>query len=157
MRLQSSLIVEHNNKYSSLHKQNFDHVSGQLNNLGFNPDRIIQKITDFLGNLRSVEVNSLTAQAAVDSVPVATIGACKWFVHVFEEATPANREAFEIFAINDGTNADFNEVSKLKLGSTGGNFVNASVDVSGGNMRLLLVSNTAGLTCRVRRVAVEDV
>lgn len=117
----------------------------------------LQKVADFLGNLRSVETTGVTTQVAVDSVPVATIGACKWFVLAFEEATPANREAVEIYALNDGTNADFNEVGKLKLGSTGGNFINLDVDVSGGNMRLLADSNTAGLTVRVRRIAVEDV
>lgn len=116
-----------------------------------------QKVANFLGNLRSVEVTGLTTQAVVDSVPVSTIAACKWFVVAFEEANTANREAFEVYAINDSTTADFNEVSKLKLGTTGGNFINVDVDVSGGNMRLLAESNTAGLTVRARRVAVEDI
>jgi hypothetical protein len=116
-----------------------------------------QAVADFLGNLRSVESVSLSTQTAVDSVPVSTIAACKWFIVAFEEATPANREAIEVYAINDGTNADFNEVSKLKLGTTGGQFVQVDVDVSGGNMRLLIDTNTAGLTVRARRIAVEDI
>lgn len=116
-----------------------------------------QSLGDFLSNLRSVEVTGVTTSTAVDQVPVATIGACKWYVLAFEEATPANREAFEVYAINDGTNTDYNEVSKLKMGTTGGNFINVSVDVSGGNMRLLATSSTAGITIRARRIAVEDV
>lgn len=47
MRLQSSLIGEHNTEFSSQHKQKLDHISGHLDNLGFNPDSIIQKIAVF--------------------------------------------------------------------------------------------------------------
>ena len=53
MRLPSSLILEHNTKNSSLHKQNLDHLSGRLDNLGINPDTIIQKIADFQGAIPS--------------------------------------------------------------------------------------------------------
>jgi hypothetical protein len=117
----------------------------------------IQKITDFLGNLRSVEEVNVSTQTVIDSVGVSDVAACKWFIVAFEEATPANREAIEVFALNDGASADFNEVSKLRLGTTGGNFLQLSVDVSGGNMRLLVDTNTTGLTVRARRVAVEDI
>lgn len=116
-----------------------------------------QAVADFLGNLRSVEVTGVTTSTVVDQVPVATVAACKWLVTCFEEAATANREAFEVYALNDGTSADFNEVGKLKLGTTGGTFINVSVDISGGNMRLLATSSTAGLTIRARRIAVEDV
>lgn len=117
----------------------------------------LQKVADFLGNLRSVEVTAVTTQVALDSVPVASVGACAWKVLAFEEATPANREAYVVYAMNDGTNTDETVYAKLKLGSTGGNFLNIETDVSGGNMRLLVDSGTAGLTVRARRIAVEDI
>lgn len=115
----------------------------------------LQKVANFLGSLRSVEVTGVTAEASVDEVPVATVSSCKWLIHAFEEATPANRTSVEVFAINDGTNADDTVYAKLKLGA---NF-NAvfSVDISGGNMRLRASSSTAGITVRARRIAVEDI
>jgi hypothetical protein len=118
----------------------------------------IQKITDFLGNLRSVEVTGITTATVVDQVPVASVGSCVWHVLAFEEATPANRRSFTVSAVNDSSVADFSEYATLKLGSTNANFSRPSVDISGGNMRLLVESNsTAGITVRARRVAVEDI
>lgn len=115
----------------------------------------LQKILDFIGNLRSVEEAAVTTEVSLDEVPIASVIACKWFIVAVEDATPANREAIEIYAVHDGTSADFNEVSKLKLGS---NFnADYNVDVSGGNMRLRVSSSTAGVTFRARRVAVEDI
>lgn len=115
----------------------------------------LQKIGDFLGNLRSVEVTSVTTITDVDTVPVASVYACKWLVTSFEEATPTNRKAVEIYALNDGTNADKTVYAKLKRGSAFD--INYTVDVSGGNMRLRASSSTAGVTVRARRIAVEDV
>lgn len=117
----------------------------------------LQAVADFLGNLRSTEVTSVTTAVTVDEVPVASVGACKWLVTAFEEATPANRVAREIYAINDGTNSDDTVYAKLKLGTTSGSFLTLTTDVSGGNMRLRASSSTAGLTVRARRIAVEDV
>jgi hypothetical protein len=115
----------------------------------------LQKVTDFLGNLRSVEVTGVTTAVSVDEVPVATIGACKWLVTAFEEATPANRQAVEVYGLNNGSVADDTVYAKLKVGA---NFnLSLSVDVSGGNMRLRASSSTAGVTVRARRLAVEDV
>lgn len=115
----------------------------------------LQKLADFVGNLRSVEVTGVTASAPIDLVPVATVYACKWLVTAFEEATPTNRKAFEVFALNDGSASDDTVYAKLKLGA---NFdVTIGTDVSGGNMRLLASSSTAGITVRARRIAVEDI
>ncbi len=47
MRLKSSLISEHNAKLSSLHQKKLEYISGQLDQSGFNPEGIIQKISDF--------------------------------------------------------------------------------------------------------------
>ena len=113
---------------------------------------LFQRIGDLLAQLRGVEATGITAEADVDSVPVATVKACKWFIEAFEEATPANREGVEIYAINDGTLVVHNEISKLKLGS--GNIVDFNVDIDTGNMRLRASSSTAGITVRARRVEV---
>ena len=115
----------------------------------------LQKVADFLGHLRSAEVTGVTTATTVDEVPVATYGACKWLVHAFEEATPANVKAVEVYAINDGSTADDTQYAKLKLGS---NFnLDLSVDISGGNMRLRAASSTAGITVRARRLGVIDI
>lgn len=111
----------------------------------------IQKVVDFIGGLRNVETTGITTQTVVDEVPVATVGACKWFVYAFEEASPTDVRAMEVFALNDGTTSKENVTNKLKIG--GFNF-QIDTDISGGNMRLLATSSTAGVTVRVRRVEV---
>lgn len=110
-----------------------------------------QKVVDFIGGLRNIEVTGITTQVAVDSVPVATVGACKWVIYAFEEATPANVRMIEVNALNNGTSSIENTVNKLKIGSFN---LEVDTDVSGGNMRLLVQSSTAGVTVRVRRVEV---
>jgi len=113
---------------------------------------LFQRIGDLLMQLRGVEVTGITTITTVDSVPVASVKCVKWICSVFEEATPANRKAFEVFAANDGTNVDDNQSSILKLG---GNFnLTVAVDISGGNMRLRLTSTSAGVTATVRRLEV---
>jgi len=115
----------------------------------------LQKVVDFLGGLRVVEVTGITTSTAVDSVPVATVSACKWLVEAFEEATPANKQAVEVYALNNGTVVDDTIYGKLKVGS---NFnLSISVDISGGNMRLLAASSTAGVTVRARRIEVTNI
>ncbi len=47
MRLESSLIGEHNAEFSSLHQNKLEYISGQLDESGINPEGIIQKISDF--------------------------------------------------------------------------------------------------------------
>jgi hypothetical protein len=114
----------------------------------------LQKIANFLGSLRSVEVAAVTTEATIDELPVASAGACKWLVYIIEDATPANRQAVEVYALNNGTSSDETVYAKLRVGA---NF-NYSIltDVSGGNMRLRVSSTTAGVTVRARRIAVED-
>lgn len=115
--------------------------------------QLFQRIGDLLAQLRGVEVTGVTAAASVDEVPVATVKACKWLYYAFEEATPANALAGEIYATNDGgTNVDDTEYAKLKLGS---NFnLTLTVDISGGNMRFRAASTTGGVTVRARRIEV---
>ena len=113
---------------------------------------LFQRIGDLLMQLRGVQVTGLTTTATVDSVPHATVKVVKWIVEVFEEATPANRKAFEILAATDGTNVDDNQSSILKLGA---NFnLTITVDISGADMRLRAASSTAGVTITARRIEV---
>jgi len=110
-----------------------------------------QKVVDFIGGLRNIEVTGITTQTAVDSVPVASVGACKWIIYAFEEASPSDVRMLEVNAINNGTTSKENVVNKLKIGAFN---LSVDTDVSGGNMRLLVESSTAGVTVRVRRVEV---
>ena len=118
---------------------------------------LFQRVGDLLMQLRGVEVTGITAQTEVDSVPIATVQACKWLVEAFEEATPTKRRAMEIYALNagSGTDVDHNEDKILKVPSTGASFnLIMNVDISGGNMRLLATSSSAGVTVTARRIEV---
>lgn len=116
--------------------------------------QLFQRIETLLEQLRGVQATGITTVTTVDSVPVASVKACKWTIEAFEEATPANRQALEIFALNDGTNVDDTVYAKLKLGS---NFnLSISVDIDSGNMRLRAASTTAGVTVTARRVEVVE-
>lgn len=111
-----------------------------------------QRIGDLLMQLRGVQVTGITTSTAVDTVPHATVKAVKWFVTAFEEATPNNRQAFEVYALNNGSAVDDNLVSKLKVGSSFN--LTTNVDISGANMRLMIASTTAGVTVTARRIEV---
>jgi len=112
-----------------------------------------QRVGDLLAQLRGVQATGITTEATVDSVPVASVKACKWLVEAFEEAIPANREAFEVFALNDGsTGVDDTLYSKLKVGS--GFNLSVSVDIDSGNMRLRAASTSGGVTVTARRIEV---
>lgn len=129
--------------------------SGDLLADGLTTKGALQRLEDLLDELKMVEVTGVTTAVTVDEVPVATYSACKWFVEAFEEATPANKKAAEVYALNNGSVADDNVTSKLRVGS---NFnVTLSVDISGGNMRLRVSSTTAGVTVRARRIGVVDI
>jgi len=129
--------------------------TGDLLADGLTNKAAFQRIEDLLDELKMKEAINVTTIASVDEVPVASYSACKWLVHAFEEATPANRKSVEVFAHNDGTTADESLGKILKLG---GNFdLSISVDVSGGNMRLRAASTTAGVTVRARRIGVVDI
>ena len=113
---------------------------------------LFQRIGVLLMQLRGVQVAGITTSTEVDSVPVASVKACKWLVEAFETATPANRETVEIYALNDGTLVVHNETGKLKLGA--GDIASFDVDIDTGNMRLLAESSTAGITVTARRIEV---
>jgi hypothetical protein len=113
---------------------------------------LFQRIGDLLMQLRGVQVTTITTAATVDSVPHATVKAVKWLVYLFEEATPANAQALEVFATTNGTNVDDTQYAKIKVGA---NFnYTVTVDISGADMRLRIASTTAGVTATVRRIEV---
>lgn len=114
--------------------------------------QLFQRIEVLFEQMRGVQSTGITTAVTVDSVPHASVKACKWLVESFEEATPANRIAQEVFALNDGTNVDDTVYSKLKLGA---NFdLTLSVDISGADMRLRAASTSAGVTVTARRIEV---
>ena len=113
---------------------------------------LFQRIEVLLEQMRGVEVAAITTSTAVDSVPHATVKACKWLVTVSEDATPTNRKAYEIYAVNNGSSVDDDKKSILKVGSNFNESVN--VDISGANMRLMVASSSAGVTVTARRIEV---
>jgi predicted outer membrane protein len=114
--------------------------------------QLFQRIEVLLEQMRGVQVAAITAATTVDSVPHADVKACKWLVEAFEDATPANRKAFEIYALNNGTLVDDTSYSLLKVGA---NFnLTLSVDISGADMRLRAASSSAGVTVTARRIEV---
>lgn len=113
---------------------------------------LFQRIGDLLMQFRGVTVAAITTSTMVDQVPVATVKAVKWLVTAFEIATPANAVAFEVLALNNGTLVDDNLTGKLKTGAVFN--MTTLVDVSGGNMRLMIASTTGGVTATARRLEV---
>lgn len=117
--------------------------------------QLFQKVEDELDQVKMVEVTGVTAATSVDEIPTANYSAAKWLVYAIEEATPANRKAVEVFALNNGTLVDDSVSAVLRVGS---NFnVQINVDISGGNMRLRVASSTAGVTVRARRLGVYNI
>ena len=115
--------------------------------------QLFQRLGDLLAQLRGVEATAITTAVTVDSVPVASVYAVKWLIVATEDATPANKKAAEIYALNDGaSNADDTVYARLRVGA---NFnVQVTVDVSGGDMRLRVASSSAGISVRARRIEV---
>jgi hypothetical protein len=106
-----------------------------------------------IGNVeQAVPVSTPTV---VDQVPTASILAVKWLVVVRSTATPTNRQAFEVFALNNGAVADDTVYAKLRVGS---NFnISLTVDIDSGNMRLTANSTlTGGVIVNVKRLEVID-
>lgn len=113
---------------------------------------LFERIEVLLEQMRGVQVTGITASTAVDSVPHADVKACKWLVEAFEEATPANRKALEVYALTDGSSVDDTVYAKLRVGS---NFnLDIDVAINGANMELQAASSTAGVTVTARRIEV---
>lgn len=115
--------------------------------------QLFQRVEDLLDQMKGVEATGVTSAVTLDSVPVSSVQACKWLVEASEDATPTNRKAAEVYALNDGgTNVDDTVYARLRVGS---NFnVSLTVDISGGQMRLRASSSSAGITLTARRLEV---
>lgn len=113
--------------------------------------QLFQRVGDLLAQLRGVEATGITTEADVDSVPAATVKACKWLVYAFEEGATTNWQALEVYAATDGTNVDDTVYAKLKNGSIAG--FGITVDLNTGNMRLRAAATNA-ITVRARRIEV---
>ena len=101
----------------------------------------------FTGSVTTTPASLFT----VDTIPLASADQVKWLVEMRSNTTPANRRAFEIHAITDGTLVDFSQAAVLKLGS---GVTGAAVDVivSGSDLVLQLAAN-ANYDYVVRRIA----
>jgi len=106
---------------------------------------------------------TITAAATVDSMLVDSFAAVKWLVQAFEEATPGNKKSFEIFAAHNGTTAadatgtPRNTIyAQLDNGSAFN--LTITLDLNGAGvaqvMRLRAASTSAGVTVKVKRIAV---
>lgn len=130
----------------------FGTFTGDLLADGQDSKQLFQRIEDLLDQMKGVQVTGITTSTAVDAVPHADVKACKWLVEAFEEATPANRKALEVYALTDGTDVDDTVYAKLKIGS---NFnLDIAVAINGANMEIQAASTTAGVTVTARRIEV---
>lgn len=88
----------------------------------------------------------------IDTIPLNVATQVKWLVQVRENATPANRRALEVHAINDGSSlVDHTEYGVLFLGSAVAGF-DVNVDINGSDMRLRLTA-TNNVDYVVKRIA----
>ncbi len=69
---------------------------------GQDAKQLFQRVETLLEQMRGVQVSGITTATTVDSVLHADVKACKWMVEAFEDATPGNRKAFEVYALTDG-------------------------------------------------------
>ena len=75
-----------------------------------------------LGSIRTDSTASgVTAEVTLDEVLVDDYNVIKWFVYVYETATPNKKEAIELYAMHDGTastdatKTDFTKYAKLRV------------------------------------------
>ena len=131
---------------------NYGAFTGDLLADNLTSKQLFQRLENLLMQLKGVQLAAITTLATVDSVPHASVKAIKWLVEIFEDATPNNRKAIEVYALTNGTDVDDTQYAKLDVGS---NFnVNLVVDISGADMRLRASSSTAGVTVTARRIEV---
>lgn len=113
----------------------------------------LQKVADYLFGVKVTQTTGVTTTTACDSIPHATYNRVQWLIEVFETGTPANREAFVMDALTDGTNVDDNLYGKLSLGSKiSGLTIEAAIN--GANLELE-VTATPSCTVNVRRLTVN--
>lgn len=102
--------------------------------------------------------DAITTQTTVDSVLVDDCAAVEWEVYAREAASPANVQAFKVFATHDGTdsadasNVDDTLFAKLKIGSNFDLDIDVELSGTGASQEIQLnITSTDGVDIRVRR------
>lgn len=128
---------------STFTESNF--VAG-ANDITENLDALDVAVQDNANQNLTINVANVTTQTVIDLIPVAGVDSgelVKWMIIVENTGDSTNRISGEILAMHDGAgNVDFTRYATLKLGANIAGLVFA-VDVSAGNMRLLVTSTTA--------------
>lgn len=108
--------------------------------------------------------DNITTIVALDSVSVDDYIVAKWMVVAYEVANPENREAYEVFAMHDGTTdadataVDYTKCAKLKLNSSISG-LSINVDLNGtdvSQVMRLTVASTAAVNARAIRMAIDE-
>lgn len=144
--------------------ENFDAIDVQLGNNTFTESNYVAAASDITENFDALDVQlfvvseqqsiiaatNITTQTVVDSIPVASAEWVKWMITVEDVGNTANRRSGEVDAITDGSSVDYTDFARLKLGSSIAGLA-YSVDLNGGNIRLL-VESTGGVDVTVKRL-----
>ena len=109
------------------------------------------------GGITQVQVDNVTTITTIDSVAVTEVAAAKWFVTAISDADSTNREAVEVYAMNNGDDdVDYNIYSLLKIGpDISGLTLSVDVDtVASPNVMRLRVASTQQVDVKAARVQV---
>ena len=123
----------------------------------------IETYVEALDTLTKTKVTGITTVQTVDQVKTKLFQAAKWHVVAFLESNPSQKQAFEVYALHDGTTVadatvtDDTVYSKLKVGA---NFtVNINTDLSGvgaNQFMRLRVDAPASVTITATRLEVDQ-
>ena len=123
-------------------------VSNTIVDAADNVTTNIQNIANYVEN-SSLVVTGTATQSVTDTV---TGVMAKWLVHVKQTSTPANMNAFEIFAATNGAAVDSNKFGILKTGAAIAGLA-TDVTLSGADL-ILSVTSTINMEVTIKRVAV---
>jgi hypothetical protein len=99
---------------------------------------------------KATAVTNVTSITTVDSIPGA--GSAKWLVRAANAADPTNVYATEVYAVSNGTAADYTKFATLRIGLAIAGLA-VTVDCVAGELRLR-VASTAAVNVTARRVGV---
>jgi len=139
-------------------------IDMQLGNNTFTESNFISSSNDVTQNLNAIDIAlddvadqnlviktaNISALTAVDSIPVGTAEAAKWFVVAENRADATNRVAMEVYAVNDGTSVDYTRYAIVRRGANI-NGLDVAVDINAGSMRVT-VSSIQPVDVVVKRV-----
>jgi len=96
-----------------------------------------------------------TSGYVCDEVAVNAFAAIKWFLMVKSNSTPANRRAYEVYALNDGATTVDETVYAVLRTNTKPSGLAVSVDINTGKMRLI-ITGTENMDYSWVRIPVID-